>query len=77
MPAVVGIAINGNIGFVAAGRVPVRKPENDLKGLAPAPGWLAQYDWAGFIPFAELRFHSIFTEGDKTNFVPVVFGIRF
>jgi penicillin amidase len=44
----------GNIGFVAAGRVPVRKPENDLQGLAPAPGWLAKYDWAGFIPFAEL-----------------------
>jgi penicillin amidase len=44
----------GNIGFVAAGRVPVRKPENDLKGLAPAPGWLAKYDWAGFIPFDEL-----------------------
>lgn len=46
--------IEGNIGFIAAGRVPIRKPENDLKGLAPAPGWLAQYDWAGFIPFAEL-----------------------
>jgi len=44
----------GNIGFVAPGRVPVRKPENDLKGMAPAPGWLARYDWAGFIPFAEL-----------------------
>jgi penicillin G amidase len=44
----------GNIGFIAAGRVPIRKPENDLKGLAPAPGWLAKYDWAGFIPFAEL-----------------------
>ncbi len=44
----------GNIGFVAAGRVPVRKPENDLKGLAPAPGWMAKYDWAGFIPYAEL-----------------------
>jgi penicillin amidase len=44
----------GNIGFVAPGRVPVRKPANDLKGLAPAPGWLAKYDWAGFIPFAEL-----------------------
>ena len=44
----------GNIGFVAAGRVPVRRAENDLKGLAPAPGWLAQYDWAGFVPFAEL-----------------------
>jgi penicillin amidase len=49
----------GNIGFVAAGRVPVRKPENDLKGLAPAPGWLAKYDWAGFIPFEELpRTHN-------------------
>ena len=44
----------GNIGFVAAGRVPIRKPANDLKGLAPAPGWDAKYDWAGFIPFEEL-----------------------
>jgi penicillin amidase len=46
--------VAGNIGFIAAGRVPVRKPANDLKGLAPAPGWDARYDWAGFIPFAEL-----------------------
>ena len=37
----------GRIGFVAAGRVPVRKPENDLKGLVPAPGWDTRYDWAG------------------------------
>ena len=44
----------GNIGFIAPGRVPLRKPANDLKGMAPAPGWLAKYDWAGFIPFAEL-----------------------
>jgi penicillin amidase len=46
--------VDGNIGFVAAGRVPVRRPDNDLKGLAPAPGWLAKYDWTGFIPFDEL-----------------------
>jgi len=46
--------VEGNIGFVAAGRVPIRKPANDLKGLAPAPGWDARYDWAGFIPFDEL-----------------------
>jgi len=46
--------IDGNIGFIAAGRVPQRKPENDLKGLAPAPGWDARYDWAGWIPFEEL-----------------------
>jgi penicillin G amidase len=46
--------IDGNIGFIAPGRVPMRKPDNDLKGLAPAPGWDARYDWAGFIPFDQL-----------------------
>ncbi len=46
--------VEGNIGFVAAGRVPHRKPGNDLKGMAPAPGWQAKYDWAGFIPFEQL-----------------------
>lgn len=46
--------VDGNIGFVAAGRVPVRKAANDLKGLAPAPGWDARYDWAGYVPFGEL-----------------------
>ncbi len=46
--------VDGNIAFMAAGRVPVRKPENDLKGLAPAPGWDARYDWAGYVPFEEL-----------------------
>ena len=45
---------DGNIGFVAAGRIPVRKPENDLKGLAPAPGWDARYDWAGWLAFEHL-----------------------
>jgi penicillin amidase len=39
----------GHIGFVAAGRVPLRKPENDLKGQVPSPGWEAKYDWAGFV----------------------------
>lgn len=39
----------GHIGVVSAGRVPVRKPENDLKGLVPAPGWDARYDWAGVL----------------------------
>ena len=45
---------DGNIGYIAPGRVPVRKPENDLKGLAPAPGWDAKYDWDGFIAFEDL-----------------------
>jgi penicillin amidase len=46
--------VEGNIGFVAAGRVPHRLPTNDLKGMAPAPGWQAKYDWAGWIPFEQL-----------------------
>ncbi len=37
----------GRIGMVSAGRVPLRKPENDLKGLVPSPGWDARYDWDG------------------------------
>jgi penicillin G amidase len=46
--------VEGNVGFIAAGKVPVRKPENALMGLAPEPGWDRRYDWAGFIPFDEL-----------------------
>lgn len=43
----------GAIGFVAAGRVPVR---NGLSaaGQMPAPGWTGAYDWIGFLPFEEL-----------------------
>jgi penicillin G amidase len=37
----------GRIGFVAAGRVPLRRADNDLRGLVPSPGWDARYDWAG------------------------------
>ena len=43
----------GHIGVIAPGRVPLRKPENDLRGQAPAPGWDARYDWAGWIPADE------------------------
>ncbi len=41
----------GGIGYVAAGRVPVRKSGD---GTVPAPGWSGDYDWSGWIPFAEL-----------------------
>jgi penicillin G amidase len=46
--------VDGNIGFIAPGRIPIRAKENALQGLAPAPGWDARYDWNGFIPFEEL-----------------------
>jgi penicillin amidase len=41
--------VSGSIGFIAAGRIPLRRADNDLHGLAPAPGWEARYDWAGFL----------------------------
>lgn len=43
------VADRERIAFVAAGRVPLRKAENDLRGQVPAPGWDARYDWDGFI----------------------------
>ena len=41
--------VAGNIGFIAAGRVPLRRADNDLHGLAPAPGWDPRYDWIGYL----------------------------
>ncbi len=40
----------GHIALVSPGRVPLRQADNDLQGLAPAPGWEARYDWAGYLP---------------------------
>lgn len=40
----------GRIAFKAVGRVPVRAADNDIRGIAPAPGWEARYDWAGWLP---------------------------
>jgi penicillin amidase len=45
---------DGVIGFVAAGRVPRRRPNNELHGLVPAPGWAEAYDWDGVLAFEEL-----------------------
>ncbi len=44
----------GHIAFVAAGVVPLRREDNELRGALPAPGWDARYDWIGTIPFDEL-----------------------
>ena len=49
----------GNAEFIAAGRVPLRRPDNDLQGLAPAPGWDERYDWVGDIAFDQLPQQSV------------------
>lgn len=43
----------GSIGFVAAGRVPVRKSLMAGSQM-PAPGWTGGYDWTGYLPFEAL-----------------------
>ena len=41
----------GEIGFIAPGRIPLRRNGN---GWLPMPGWTGDYDWTGFIPFEGL-----------------------
>ncbi|MFT3721257.1 penicillin acylase family protein [Pseudorhodoferax sp.] len=43
----------GRIAYKAVGRVPLRRADNDLRGIAPAPGWDPRYAWAGWLPYAE------------------------
>lgn len=42
---------DGSFGFVAAGRLPIRPGG---AGTRPVPGWTADHDWAGFVPFEDL-----------------------
>lgn len=53
MQSIVAADVQGHIGFKAAGRVPVRAPDNDLRGVAPAPGWDARYDWQGWLGYEQ------------------------
>ncbi len=43
----------GNIGYQAPGRYPIRARG---MGLAPVPGWTDEYEWLGFAPFEELPY---------------------
>jgi len=43
--------VDGNIGYQAPGRIPVRGKGD---GRWPAPGWDSAYDWTSFVPFDAL-----------------------
>ena len=45
---------SGTIGYIAAGKVPIRKEGNLIQGWAPSPGWDGLYDWDGFIAHDDL-----------------------
>ncbi len=50
MQSVVMADTLGEVAFQAVGKLPIRSPQNDIRGVSPAPGWLAQYDWTGWLP---------------------------
>ena len=52
MQSVVMADVAGRTAFKAVGKLPLRKLENDILGIAPSPGWDARYDWAGWVPYA-------------------------
>jgi len=43
--------VDGNIGYQAPGRIPIRAAGD---GSIPVPGWTGEYEWTGYIPFDEL-----------------------
>jgi penicillin G amidase len=44
--------VDGNIGYQAAARIPLRAPAH--QGITPAPGWTGEYEWRGYVPFEGL-----------------------
>ncbi|MEO7058766.1 MAG: penicillin acylase family protein, partial [Lapillicoccus sp.] len=46
----------GHIGYQSPGLIPIRATSvpNTPAGYWPAPGWDSQYDWKGYVPFAQL-----------------------
>ena len=42
--------VDGNIGYLAAGRMPVRAKGD---GTMPVPGWTGEHEWTGYVPQAE------------------------
>ena len=48
--------VDGNIGYLTRGKVPIRTRSN---GWLPVPGWTGEHEWRGYIPFDEMpRSHN-------------------
>ncbi len=43
--------VEGNIGYQAPGRIPIRAAGN---GSLPVPGWSGEYEWVDYVPFDKL-----------------------
>ncbi len=43
--------VEGHIGYQLAGAIPMR---SNSDGRVPVPGWSGEYEWQGYVPFAQL-----------------------
>lgn len=43
--------VNGNIGYLMRGRLPIRHMSN---AWTPVPAWIAENEWNGYVPFKDL-----------------------
>lgn len=43
--------VDGNIGYQATGRVPIRASGD---GSLPVPGWTNEFSWQGYVPFSQM-----------------------
>ncbi len=46
--------VDGTIGYQCTGLYPIRRAGD---GTVPVPGWTAEHEWDGFVPFEELPSH--------------------
>ena len=53
MQNLVAADVTGKILYKAVGKVPLRRADNDIMGMAPSPGWDARYDWSGWLDIAQ------------------------
>ena len=64
---------SGNIAYQLIGDIPIRA--HGGANAVPAPGWTGEYDWVGYIPFAELLWaknperHFVFSANNRV--VPI------
>lgn len=54
MQNIIAADVDGNIGLIAAGRIPKRSKDNLVRGRAPVPGWVEKYRWQGFVSASDL-----------------------
>ncbi|MEJ6022355.1 penicillin acylase family protein [Ramlibacter sp. PS4R-6] len=54
MQNLVAADTKGKTVFRTIGVIPQRAADNDIRGIAPSPGWEARYDWTGWVPAAQV-----------------------